>query len=36
MIWLVATLLLAGAALFVLWPLIRHWEPEPGAEEPEG
>ena len=28
MTWLVATLLLAAAALYVLWPLIRHWEDE--------
>jgi cytochrome c-type biogenesis protein CcmI len=24
-----ATLLLLAAAPFVLWPLIRHWQPEP-------
>ena len=35
MIWVVATVLLAGAALFVLWPLIRHWEPAPGGEDLE-
>ena len=29
MTWVVATLLLLAAAPFVLWPLIRHWQPEP-------
>ena len=32
MTWLLATMLLAAAAPFVLWPLLTHWEPE---AEPE-
>jgi hypothetical protein len=30
MTWLFATVLLMAAALYVLWPLIRHWEDEAG------
>ena len=33
MTWLVASGLMLLAAPFVLWPLIRHWQPEP---EPPG
>lgn len=38
MSWLVATLLLAAAGLYVVWPLVRHWQapserpPGPGYE----
>ena len=32
MTWLLATLLLALSAPFVLWPLIRHLEPDPEPE----
>ena len=38
MTWAAASLLLLLAAPFVLWPLIRHWQPEPepaGAPERE-
>jgi len=31
MTWFVASALLLLAAPFVLWPLIRHWQPEPEA-----
>ena len=33
MIWLLATLLLALSAPFVLWPLITHWQPEPERDQ---
>lgn len=38
MTWLLATLLLVLSAPFVLWPLIRHLEPEPdpAAEDEMG
>jgi cytochrome c-type biogenesis protein CcmI len=38
MTWLVASVLMVLAAPFVLWPLIRHWQPEPEAvagDDPE-
>lgn len=35
MTWLAATALLGLAAPFVLWPLIRHWEPPAAPEDPE-
>ena len=36
MIWLLATLLLALAAPFVLWPLITHWQPDPEPDSASG
>jgi cytochrome c-type biogenesis protein CcmI len=27
--WSLATLLLALGAAYALWPLVRHWQPEP-------
>ena len=36
MIWYLATVLLAVAALFVLWPLITHWQPKAEAETAAG
>ena len=35
MTWLLATLLLLMAAPFVLWPLIRHLEPQKEADGEE-
>jgi cytochrome c-type biogenesis protein CcmI len=29
--WFVASALMLVAAPFVLWPLIRHWQPDPEA-----
>ena len=36
MTWLVASGLMLLAAPFVLWPLIRHWQPEPEAAAGDG
>ncbi len=34
MTWLLASLVVAAAAPFILWPLIRHWQPGPEPAPP--
>jgi cytochrome c-type biogenesis protein CcmI len=34
MTWLLATLVVVAAAPVVLWPLIRHWQPDADPEAP--